>query len=224
MSHLLTTLRAAGGTAALCAHCHTDIPTVSGVGVTLFAVPTRRVVIGTAGNLIDQIEDLQITLDQGPCVDAVAAHAPVLVDDLTGVLAVRRWPRFATRAVSRGVLAMFAFPVIVDARPVAVLDLCRSTPGPMSPHEQDLAAAYAAAAGVLMADDVRAGGSAGAVVSPEVARIQQATGMVMSQATADSMTALHRLRTHAFHHGLPLAAVVDEVLAGSLRFGPDTLP
>ena len=224
MNHLITTLRAAGGTAALCAHCHTDIPTVSGVGLTLFAVTARRVVIGTSGRLIDEVEDLQITLDQGPCVDAVAAHARVLVDDLTGGLAVRRWPRFAARAVSRGVLAMFAFPVIVDARPVAVLDLCRSTPGPMSPHEQDRAAAYAAAAAVLMADDMRAGDSAGAAVSPEVARTQQATGMVMSQATADSATALHRLRTHAFHRGLPLAAVVDEVLVGSLRFDPDSTP
>jgi hypothetical protein len=224
MSHLISTLRAAGGTAVLCAHCHADIPTVGGVGLTLFAAPGRRVVIGSSGALIDQVEDLQITLDEGPCVDAAAARTPVLVDDLAGGSAVRQWPQFAVQASRCGVKAMFAFPVIVDGRPVAVLDLCRARPGPLSDHDRDRAHAYAGAAAVMLADDMRPGTSTGAAVSLDVARVQQATGMVMGQATTDAVTALHQLRTHALRRSVPLATVVDQVLAGSLRFDPDPTP
>ena len=221
LASLISTLRDRGGTAALCAHCHTEIPTVSGVGLTVFALSSRRFVLGTSGPLIDQIEDLQISLDQGPCVNAVGDGTPVLVDDLASADATRRWPRFAAQALRRGVAAMFAFPVLVDAWPVAVLDLCRTTPGPLSEDDRRLAMTYASAAAVLMeTTSTLAYNSAGAAVSVEVARTQQATGMVMGQATADATTALHQLRTNAFDRDLPLAAVVDEVLAGRLRFDP----
>ncbi|OJF13870.1 GAF and ANTAR domain-containing protein [Couchioplanes caeruleus] len=217
VARLVAVLRATGGTAAVCTACHAVIPTVDGVGLTLFTTHARFV-LGATGPLIEQIEDLQISLDQGPCLHAVHHRAPVLVDDLTPT--DPRWPAFASHARRRGVAAMFAFPVLLDDHPVAVLDLCRTTAGPLSDTDRRQATVYAAAAAVLLRADADADHGDGAVVSASAARTQQATGMVMHQAGIDAAAALHRLRTHAFDQNQDLAQVVTDVLTRRLRFDP----
>ena len=221
---LVAQLRTESGTAALCGRCHERIPSVSGIGLTLFATRTRRFVLGTSGLLIEHAEDLQIRLDQGPCVEAFTNREPVLVEDLAGDDAVRRWPHFAAEALRVGVAAVFTFPVLADTAPVAVLDLCRSSPGPLPDGAYDQARLFAAAAATLLVDDLIGADNAGAEVSTLVARTQQATGMVMGQAAVNGTDALRRLRGHAFSHDIPLSAVVDEILAGILRFDPQVGP
>ena len=76
------------------------------------------------------IEDLQFTLGEGPCVDAVRSGSPVLLDDVRAVTdATRRWPAFVKEAESSGVRAVFAFPVQVGAIALGTLDLYRSRAG-----------------------------------------------------------------------------------------------
>ncbi|MET0423790.1 MAG: GAF domain-containing protein [Actinoplanes sp.] len=215
---LVAQLRAEGGTAAFCGCCHERIPSVSGVGLTMFATPGRRFVLGTSGLLIDEIEDLQIQLDQGPCVEAFTSRTPILVENLADAAARRSWPRFAPEALRAGVAAVFAYPVLAGAEPVAVLDLCRAGPGPLPDDDDRRARTFAVAASALLIDDLYEGDSAGAAVSSTAARTQQATGMVMGQATIGAGAALHRLRDDALDRDLPLSVVVNEVLAGRLRF------
>jgi hypothetical protein len=221
---LVTVLREAGGTPRLCAHCHDAVPTVSGIGLTVFPATATRFVLCTRGHLIDVVEDLQISLDEGPCVDAARSRAPVLADDLGAADAVRRWPRFAPQAHSEGVGAAFAFPVVIAGIPLAVLDLCRDRPGALSAADHELAVTYAAAAAVLLVDDAHRGpdgAGSGAAVGDQAARTQQATGVVMGRTGIDATAALHRLRRHALTHQVPLGDVVDDVLTGRLRLDPD---
>ncbi|MFI7602435.1 GAF domain-containing protein [Actinoplanes sp. NPDC049681] len=150
---LVTTLRAAGGITAVCGHCRASLDAMSGVGLTVFPGAARRFVLGTDGSLIDQIEDLQISLDQGPCLDSVRSRTPVLVENLADSGATVRWPAFTAEARHRGVAAMFAFPILVGGAPVAVLDLCRASPGPLSRCDHGRATSYAAAVAVLLVDD-----------------------------------------------------------------------
>lgn len=222
VASLVAQLRAEGGTAALCGRCHDDIPSLSGVGLTVLASGGRRFVLGTTGPLIDRVEDLQIRLDQGPCLHALTVRAPVLVEDLAAEQARRSWPQFAPEARRGGVAAVFAFPVLTGTQPVAILDLCRATPGPLPHHAYERAVTFAAAAAVLLVDDFsdETPDGDGATVSIPAARTQEATGRVMGQAGIDAADALHRLRVHAFDRHLPLGAVVDDVLDGTLRFEP----
>ncbi|WP_213003468.1 GAF domain-containing protein [Winogradskya consettensis] len=222
VASLVMQLRAEGGTAALCGHCHHDIPSLSGVGLTVLASGGRRFVLGTSGLLIDQVEDLQIRLDQGPCLQALTVRAPVLVEDLADTQARRSWPQFAPEALRGGVAAVFAFPVLTGTLPVAILDLCRATAGPLPRYAYERAVTYAAAAAVLLVDDLpdKAHDGDGAAVSIPAARTQEATGRVMGQAATDATDALHRLRAHAFDRHLPLGTVVNDVLDGTLRFEP----
>ena len=74
----------------------------------------REPVLATAP-LFEDLEDLQFTVGVAPCSDAVAVGGPVLVPDLAGLEAGRRWPVFAPSAVERGMHGMFVFPVAAGA-------------------------------------------------------------------------------------------------------------
>lgn len=214
---LVEAMRALGGTSALCAALKTELVDVDGVGLTLFTADDR-IVLAVAGTLIDQVEDLQISLDQGPCLYAFQSRVPVLVADLGEAAMIRQWPGFAPRAVAAGIRAVFAFPVLLHGQPIAALDLCRARPGPLSEQDQDAALAYAGAAAMLLQDDVASGNGGGASIGRDTALLLQATGVVMEQAGVDSDTALHRLRRHALDHHQPVADVVTDVLVYRLRF------
>jgi len=220
---LVEALRALGGTVAICDALLTSMPGIDGVGLTVFTA-AGRFVVGTGGVHSEQVEDLQITLDQGPCMDAYRSGEPVLVSDLAGPEASRQWPGFAPHAMTAGLRGLFAFPVLIGRHPIAVLDLCRTLPGPLADSDHDQAALHAAAATILLHDDAhtRDAESQGAAVTAAVANLQQATGMIMVQANVDARTALHRLRGHAFTHGRPVRDVVAEVLDHRLRFDPTT--
>ena len=81
-----------------------------------------------------RIEDLQFTLGEGVCVDAVQAGVPVLVGDLNdpGDIVTERWPTFMEGAARAGVRAVFAFPLRIGAITVGVLDLYRDRPGDLA--------------------------------------------------------------------------------------------
>jgi hypothetical protein len=52
--------------------------------------------------------------------------------------------------------------------------------------------------------------------------VHQAVGMVMVQLGIEPEQALDRLRAHAFSQGRTVTEVAQEILARTLRFGPET--
>src|SRR4051812_4208144 len=71
--------------AAVCQEGITDAK-VDGAGVTMLAGTGTRLPVWSSDGVSAEVEDLQVTLGQGPCVDAIASGLPVLVDDLAGPL------------------------------------------------------------------------------------------------------------------------------------------
>ncbi len=175
---------------------------------------------------MEELEELQFTLGQGPGVDAASADAPVLVADLSSAGSRRRWPMFAPAAAERGIRAMYAIPVLAGAARLGVLDLYRLEAG--LPDDGDLADVMAYADAVLVLSlDHRGGVDAdmenlGAVgLATRRAEVHQATGMMSVQLGVDVTNALVRLRAHAYLHDLGLAEVAAEVVARRLRFHSD---
>src|SRR6266446_2636295 len=66
---------------------------VSGAGISMVTATGNRGVICATDEVSARIEDLQFTLGEGVCVEAVTAGVPVMVSDLDD-LAVERWPAF----------------------------------------------------------------------------------------------------------------------------------
>ncbi len=103
---------------------------VSGAGMCLIGGAQHQVIVHGTDPLIEALEDLQVTLGQGPCLEAVRTGYPVLVADLQ-TPAVSPWPEYVEEATARGVRAVFAFPVHADGVLFGALDLYRMTAGPL---------------------------------------------------------------------------------------------
>ncbi len=102
----------------------------------------------------DELEELQCTLGESPCIDALSADGAVLVTDLWSAGSARRWPTFAAAPVQGGVRAMFfdSGPDGCCRRPRRAESVPRPGPGPLTGGELADALAYGDAALVLALD------------------------------------------------------------------------
>jgi hypothetical protein len=210
---LVSSLRADGGMAALAGACHRDVPGVDGVVLAVFAAHAGRIIISDSGRHGDQLEDLHLTLGEGPGIDAAVTAEPVTADDLDHPRAHVRWPRFAAQSLTSGIGAVFAYPVLLHTQPVGVLSLYRTKPGPLSTAEQERVDRYAQAVTVLLLDDPHVNGTGHLNIALPIhaGEVQQAVGVVMEYAGVDAATALHRLRAYAHHNTQPMREVIAEV-------------
>jgi hypothetical protein len=219
---------------------------VSGVGLALTdPTGTGGVVAATAG-AAQQMEELQFTLGEGPCMDASRFGRTVLCSDL-GDEGFHRWPAFAPGAVQAGVAAAFTFPLSTGAIALGVLDLYRTMPGELSVGQLAEALAFADAAIVVLlhlhqqstADhgDSAVGGQpiippspgspvaatgdglgSWAELADRRAVVHQAVGMISVQLDVDMTEALLRLRAHAYALGRSMPELATHVVARRLRF------
>jgi hypothetical protein len=207
--------------ARLCAECLSAL-SVSGVGMALMTVhgPSGVVLAATDGRA-RQLEELQFTLGEGPCVEASSSGRLILESDLA-VAGPARWPRFGAAVLDAGVRAIFAFPLRAGAIRVGVLDLYRDTPGPLTTPELADALAFADAATVVILDlqDHNRQGESAALTGPidSQAVVHQATGMITIQLGVDLAEAMLRLRAHAYATGQTVPAVAADVVNRRLLF------
>lgn len=103
---------------------------VSGAGMCLIGGRRHRIIVHGTSPLAEELELLQVSLGEGPCIEAVRTGVPVLVSELQGQQPPG-WPAYAREALDRGVRAMFTFPLHAASVDLGALDLYRSTPGPL---------------------------------------------------------------------------------------------
>ena len=200
---------------------------VDGAGVTVMVSPTVRETAHSTDAVSADLEELQLTFGQGPCVDTFA-NGPVLAEDLRAPEYAARWPAFTPAALGCGAGAVFALPLQVGAIRLGVLDLYRVRPGGLSDFELADALVFADTAGMLLLD-------AAAGISPGNAElawqrkdraagqavVHQATGMVLAQLGVSAEVAFARLRAYAYAHDRRLGAVARDVVDRRIRFTPE---
>jgi hypothetical protein len=203
--------------------CARTLP-VSGVGLALMTDegPAGTVAASDDGAL--QLEELQFTLGQGPCVDASRTGRPVLVPDLAGT-SLRTWPQFGAGADAAGLRAVFAFPLQFGAIRLGVLDLHRDTAGELSGEELADALTYADAATQLLLD-LQAEDTALGMPPPHAlavlddrAEVHQATGVVSVRAGVSLTQALALLRARAYAEGRPIGDLARDILDRVVELG-----
>lgn len=198
-----------------------ELLSLEGAGLSLMVGGELQGTAGVSEPGIAAVQELQLSLGEGPCVDAAARGEPVLEPDLADP-AVVRWPAFAQAGVEAGVLAVFAFPLHLGAIRIGVLVLYRGRAGALSADEQSL--------GLVLADvatQVILGLQAGAepdrlhaLLAKEPAHwaeIHQATGMVSLQLGVSLDEAFVRLRAFAFARDRSLRAVAGDIVARRVR-------
>jgi hypothetical protein len=190
------------------------------IAVTLAASP--RETVYTSDRAAADMEELTMTLGQGPGIDALSG-GPAFAVDLRGAHCESRWPVFAPAAAQLGVQAVFAFPLQVGGIRVGVVDLYRGTPGSLDPKQltDALLLADMACALLLDATTVAHDGRRPEDASLQHAEVHQATGMLIAQIGVTAAVALIRLRAYAYSHDRRLRDVASDVVARRLRFEHD---
>jgi GAF domain-containing protein len=199
----------------------THVLSLSGAGLSLMVDGELRGTVGGTGPGIEVIQELQLSLGQGPCVDAWRSGEPVTESDLADP-PLARWPAFARAAAEEGVRAVFAFPLRVGAIRIGVLALYRDHAGGLSADEfaDGLVLAEVAMQMVL---GLQAGAEPDALHAllagqPTYwAEVHQATGMVSAQLGVTLDEAFVRLRATSFAENRQLREVAADVVARRLR-------
>lgn len=201
---------------------------VDGAGVTMMAGPTVRETVTATDPVATGLEELQLTLGQGPCVDTFAEGGPVLAGDLRSPGYLARWPMFTPAALDLGAGAVFALPLQIGAIQLGVLDLYRVRSGGLSPPELADALSFADTVSMLLL-------AAAAGTRPDTAKpawqrddqsshdavVHQATGMILVQLGCAADAAFARLRAYAFADDRRLSDVARDVVERRLRFDPE---
>jgi hypothetical protein len=197
--------------------------------VALVSAQGSRVVLAATDGLGSDIENAQITLGEGPYVDAATSLAPVLVPNLAdpGAESSHRWPFFAKEAITLGVGALFAFPIRLSTLSIGTLGLYREEPGPLATHELGAVLEALEEIGDTLLDletwDDDQNGSPDADqnggVTVGTAQLHQAAGMVMIQVNVTILEAMALLRAAAFAEGTHVSSIAHEIVKRRRRFG-----
>lgn len=218
--------------------CHACVAgmSVQGAAMSLLTATTNRETLSVTDKTAATLEDLQFTLGEGACLEAATTGRPVLIPDLHDHRSTTRWPVFAAAVAEQtDVRALFALPLRLGTINVGVLDLYRTTPGPLRGAElRDVTAATDTVTLLLLEARMRAdadrqydvGGSrdngypeGGLWI--DRAEVHQATGMILAQLDIPVHDAFVRLRAHAFAQRRPLSEVARDVVARRLVFTHD---
>jgi hypothetical protein len=219
---------AGAGQAQRIAELCVEMLDVTGAGISLASDSGTRGVICATDDVAMRIEEMQVTLGEGPCIDAMTAGGPVLVPDLDSRqdLSPDRWPAFLAGVASAGVRAVFAIPLRIGLISLGAMDLYRDRPGPLRDGELGGALLAAEAAGLALLS-LQTSDDGGLRVDDDgkafQSQVHQATGMVMVQAGVTIEQAFLLLRARAFASGRPLSAVAADVVGRRLRFDSEDL-
>ena len=94
-----------------------------------------------------QVDELQYSLDHGPCLTALRNGEEIRVDDLA---ADPRWRDYAVRALACGVRSSLPMPLITPERSVGAFNLYSNQPGFFGAAETRLAERFAREATVAV--------------------------------------------------------------------------
>ncbi|GIF45247.1 hypothetical protein Axi01nite_95580 [Actinoplanes xinjiangensis] len=210
--------------ARLCRLCERAVSSLSAVGAGLSVVAQNNQfsLLAAADPASERLEELQLVLGEGPCIDAAAARRPALIADL-GQVEPTRWPVYADAVRDAGIGAIFAFPLQIGAAQLGVLDLFRAEPGPLSGSELRHAFDLADEAVTILLDgqEQRSAKRSSDDVMAGPVELFQAQGMVMIQVGGTLTEAMARIRAHAYAEDRRLIDVAREILGHDLRFDSD---
>ena len=207
---------------------------VGGAGLSAMSRTAASHPLCSTDDISEQLEELQLTLGEGPCVDAFVRGSAVLTPDLLITELQDHWAVFADAGLEAGARAVFSLPLQKGAISPGVLDLYANIPTVLNAEELADALAFADLATLLLLDariDETGAPVDGALLDRGFedlggyrAEIDQATGILTVQLEVGIDEAFVRLRAYAYTQGRRLADVAADVVAHRLRFSPDTEP
>lgn len=218
----------AGALDRLCAGAVSALP-VDGAAISVTTETAVRDGGGASDQISARLDELQFSLGEGPCWEAVRHGRPVLVEDLDGPDG-RRWPMVTPAALAAGFRAVFAFPLQIGAIRLGALGLLARRPEFLDVETLGDTLVIADVAALTLIDPPTGTAPHSSDTPPEQdvngvgmrrAEVHQATGMLIVQLGLSAQDALARLRAHAYAAGRTLDEVARDVVARRLRLDGD---
>jgi len=207
----------------VCEACVAALP-VDGASLSLMVDGGSREGVGSSGSSAASIVELEVTVGEGPGLDAFMTGKPVLVADIEGEER-SFWPAYADGIAKLGTRAVFAFPLQLGAVRFGVFTLSRRSPGPLPADAlgqalkaSDVTALLLLGSDGQLAEDFDADWLEDATWTRE---LHQATGMVMSKLGVGVEEAFVRLRAFAFAQGMPLSEAAKQIVDRRLDFSQE---
>jgi hypothetical protein len=209
---------------ALCAVA-AEFMALDGAGIALVSENDDLISLCTSNDSAGKLMDLEMTLGEGPTVDACRGNAADEADLLNAV--VPRWGTYGPEAVAMGARAVFGYPIQLGAARFGALSLYRAAPGPLTAEQSSDGYLLASVLGRVILT-TQAGGSRDTLMgeldgsSIFDLRVHQAAGMISVQGAMSVKDALVTLRAHAFALGCQLGDLADRVVSQTTRYERET--
>jgi hypothetical protein len=201
-----------------------EIMELDGASISLTSSDQEMTGLCASDSVAQSLSDLEITVSEGPAINAIRSGVVVSEADLFDSPR-QRWPLYTPGALDLGARAVFGFPVRVGAIRFGVLSLFRLAPGQLRADQMT--------DGYLMASVVarsvlsmQAGASPGELLDEFHRgarldfRVHQAAGMLAVQGSMPVKDALVALRAHAFSSNTELSDLAEQVVTRQTRLDP----
>jgi hypothetical protein len=182
-----------------------SIPHVTRAGISLLERDGTVTAHAPSDEVVVELDQLQNTLEEGPCRDSILDEERVLIDDMAA--ADDRWPRFAPAAIERGVGAMVAFQLFAAHGSAGALNLYAEQPGVFDESSLDIGSLFASHAAIALHGAQRAAGLNQALRTRDV--IGQAKGILIERFTLSEDQAFAMLARSSQETNIKLHAVAE---------------
>ena len=203
-----------------------EVTEQSGASIALVSKGGVLTCLCASNKVAQRLIDLEITLGEGPCVEASRSFSATSEVELLSS-ASSRWLSYSSSAGSAGARAVFSFPLCIGAICLGVLSLYRDRPGPLS--DVQASDAYLMASVAARAVLAMQAGAPRDTIADELVReatfdfaVHQAAGMVSVQGSMSVGDAMVALRAHAFTSDCSSSALALRIVARDLCFDPET--
>ena len=194
------------------------IPGADGAGLTLLEDDRADTIVATAP-FVGEIDDIQYSIRQGPCISA-AADAQTVMSGSLG--ADQRWPRFGGRVARLGVHSVLSLPLVTPDGVVGAMNVYAHEKNAFDDRAAELGQIFAVPAAIAvqnaqvlaqtrrLAEQLQAALEARGI-------IDRAVGIVMSRSGVSEHEALERLRTMSQHEHRKLVVVAQQIIDEAVR-------
>ena len=124
-----------------------SFPHAMGSGVTLIDANARKISMAASDPLVEQADELQYQLEQGPCLTAWATGETVVVDHIA---TDHRWPQWSQAVAPLAVAACLSTPLGTKGESFGAVKVYADSPGAFSEASRRVLELLAAQATVLL--------------------------------------------------------------------------
>jgi GAF domain-containing protein len=183
------------------------IPATDTAGVLLIGKGGKFDSIAGTSDLPHRLDELQMTFNEGPCVEAALDELIVRTDDFRSE---DRWPKYSAAVVEVGVLSGLSMKLYTSDRTAGALNLFSFEPNSFDAEDETTGVVLAAhAAAAILAS--RQGEQLQSALSTRD-RIGQAKGIIMERFGVDDVRAFEMLRRLSQDGNTRLVDVAQRVI------------